>query len=160
MHCQVGLCETKFEPKRVNQKYCSHKCRIRAWNSRHAGVCKHCGVALKKKDAQTCKGCVRIDDQERLKRTTLDDYLRDHPHQRKDKYSGIRLLAKSWNPGIEKGSCPNCEYDKHLEVAHIKPISSFPGSATLGEINNRQNLIGLCRNCHWEMENDLLTLPL
>jgi 5-methylcytosine-specific restriction endonuclease McrA len=55
-------------------------------------------------------------------------------------------------------SCEICRYDKHIEVCHIKPISSFDGETLIGVINQRQNLIGLCRNCHWELDNGLLTL--
>jgi hypothetical protein len=55
-------------------------------------------------------------------------------------------------------SCYNCGYDKHAEVCHIKPISEFPEEALIGTINSKENLIGLCPNCHWEFDNGLLKI--
>lgn len=49
--------------------------------------------------------------------------------------------------------CRRCGYDKYVEVSHIIPVAKFNGSATLGEINNINNLEPLCPNCHWEKDN-------
>ena len=54
--------------------------------------------------------------------------------------------------------CIICGYDKHYEVAHIKAVSDFDGTALISEINNIDNLIALCPNHHWEYDNGLLTL--
>lgn len=54
--------------------------------------------------------------------------------------------------------CAICGYDKHVEVAHIKPVSGFSDEATMREINSFSNLIGLCPNHHWEFDNGLLKL--
>jgi predicted HNH restriction endonuclease len=54
--------------------------------------------------------------------------------------------------------CEVCGYDKHIEIAHKKAVSEFDDSATITEINNINNLIALCPNCHWEFDNGLLKL--
>jgi hypothetical protein len=54
--------------------------------------------------------------------------------------------------------CVNCSYDKHVEVCHIKNVADFPLTSTLNEINSSENLILLCRNCHWEFDNGMLRL--
>lgn len=36
---------------------------------------------------------------------------------------------------------------------NLKPISEFQDSATIAEINHENNLLCLCRNCHWELDN-------
>ena len=54
--------------------------------------------------------------------------------------------------------CEICGYTHHVEVAHIKPVSGFPESATIREINSIDNLIGLCPNHHWEYDNGILEL--
>lgn len=51
--------------------------------------------------------------------------------------------------------CNKCGYDKHVEICHIKSVSSFSGDSLLGEINHKSNLMGLCPNCHWEFDNGL-----
>jgi hypothetical protein len=50
-------------------------------------------------------------------------------------------------------ACERCGYDKHIEVAHRRSVSSFPSTAFIAEINDPSNLIGLCPNCHWEFDN-------
>lgn len=54
--------------------------------------------------------------------------------------------------------CEICGYDKHYEVCHIKTVSEFEDSATLREINSLSNMVALCRNCHWEFDNNLIEL--
>lgn len=49
--------------------------------------------------------------------------------------------------------CEKCGYTKHIDVCHIKAIKNFSSTALFNEINARENLIGLCRNCHWELDN-------
>ena len=49
--------------------------------------------------------------------------------------------------------CEECGYDKHVEIAHIKSISSFQEDAMVSEINSFDNLKILCPNCHWELDH-------
>lgn len=53
-------------------------------------------------------------------------------------------------------ACEVCGYDKHVEVAHIVDIASYSDDVTIREINNKQNVRGLCPNHHWEFDNGLL----
>lgn len=70
----------------------------------------------------------------------------------------IRLLCKFWNKNLTALPCQKCGYSKHIELCHIKSVASFPDDALLGEINNPNNILVLCRNCHWEFDNGLLTI--
>ena len=54
--------------------------------------------------------------------------------------------------------CKICGYNKHIEVAHIKAVSEFSDSTLISEINDINNLIGLCPNHHWEYDHGLLKL--
>lgn len=54
--------------------------------------------------------------------------------------------------------CKICRYDKHFEVAHIKPVSEFPDEAKVLEINSIDNLVAYCRNHHWEFDNGVLCI--
>jgi predicted HNH restriction endonuclease len=49
--------------------------------------------------------------------------------------------------------CQKCNWDKHTELCHIKPISLFSLSTKLEEINSKENIIFLCPNCHWTLDN-------
>jgi predicted restriction endonuclease len=58
----------------------------------------------------------------------------------------------------DKKECSVCNYDKHIEVAHIKSVSEFNDDALITEINDIKNLIGLCPNCHWEFDTGLIKI--
>lgn len=55
--------------------------------------------------------------------------------------------------------CVVCDYSKHYEVCHIKGINEFPPSTKIATVNDISNLIALCPNHHWELDNDDLVLP-
>lgn len=54
--------------------------------------------------------------------------------------------------------CVLCGYDKHIEICHIKSVSSFGDNAMICEINHVDNLVALCPNHHWEFDNGLISL--
>lgn len=54
--------------------------------------------------------------------------------------------------------CEHCGYNKHIEICHIRPISSFPKDTKLKVVNARENILFLCPNCHWEFDHNLLSL--
>ena len=73
--------------------------------------------------------------------------------------SSIRKLAeKVYKDSGKEFKCAICGYDKHIEIAHIKAVSDFPDDTSIAEINNINNLIGLCPNHHWEFDNGILKL--
>lgn len=51
-----------------------------------------------------------------------------------------------------------CNYSLHVELAHIKTVSDFAVTSTLGEVNDPSNLLVLCRNCHWEYDHGYLKI--
>lgn len=67
--------------------------------------------------------------------------------------SHVRQFARSWNKEIVDSPCEKCGYSKHVELAHIKAVSEFDDDATLWQVNNPSNIVGLCPNCHWEFDN-------
>lgn len=73
--------------------------------------------------------------------------------------SRIRELARSLYQKSDKPKqCANCGYDKHYEVCHIKGISTHSDDTPISVINDLGNLIALCPNCHWELDNGLLDI--
>lgn len=104
--------------------------------------------------------CVRHYKESRdINTRTLGYYLekRKDSH-RASAYADIRGIARSEYKSLLKRPCASCGYDKHVELCHKKPISQFSPSATVGEINAPENVVQLCRNCHWEFDNDILIL--
>lgn len=53
-------------------------------------------------------------------------------------------------------SCLICDYTKHVDICHVRDIKDFSPDAKLSEVNHPDNLVPLCKNHHWEFDNDQL----
>ena len=53
-------------------------------------------------------------------------------------------------------ACEICGYDKVVEVAHIRDISSFCDDTLMSVVNSPNNLMWLCPNHHAELDMGLL----
>ena len=87
-------------------------------------------------------------DQEQMAR------YRRGPAKLKSQVTRARIRADACQRmnGIPK-KCACCGYEKFVEVCHIKPVTEFPKTASLDEINDMLNMIYLCPNCHWEFDH-------
>ena len=83
---------------------------------------------------------------------TISEYIYEDG-TRSSKYSTIRSQARTIYFENEKYICKCCGYDKHVHVCHIKAVSDFDIKTKLSVVNNLDNLIGLCPNCHWELDH-------
>lgn len=142
-----------------NPKFCSKSCAA-TYNNMHrekkAYHCKKCGVEIGKgyqnKDRQYCKDCLLTD----WSSITYGDFLSQHDRA-SDAHARIRDIARRvYRRSDKPKACMNCGYDKHYEVCHIQAIESFEPTASIADINNISNLVGLCPNCHWELDHYLL----
>jgi hypothetical protein len=115
--------------------------------------CIVCRKKIKNKQNITCSSCV----QEQLDNLTLEDVMyASGPSAREAKWSKVRNRARSKYKDKFFLGCENCTYKKHVEVAHLKPIADFPISTKVSEVNSEENISILCRNCHWELDHDLM----
>lgn len=128
----------KLYPKRELENNCALCCKpIRSAN-------KYCNICY------------------RQKYFLSDKTLEEASAGRKDnnRYTGVRKNAKVvYTQRYGKNLCCKiCGYDKHVEICHIKSISSFTPQTLISVINDVENLICLCPNHHWEFDNGLLGL--
>lgn len=73
--------------------------------------------------------------------------------------SSIRKRAQqTYEISNKPKHCIKCGYNKYYEVCHIKSVSSFSDDTLISEINDINNLIALCPNCHWEFDNGLFDI--
>jgi 5-methylcytosine-specific restriction endonuclease McrA len=63
--------------------------------------------------------------------------------------SQARKLYKSKFPDMK---CVHCKHPGSTQVCHIKAISEFDNFSLVSDINNLKNLIGLCPNCHIDLD--------
>lgn len=80
-------------------------------------------------------------------------------HHKSSAYALIRAQARAlYKQHQLPRKCFHCGYDKHIEICHIKPIKDFDKSTPISEVNKITNIIGLCPNCHWEFDNNLIQI--
>ena len=134
----------------------SNKKRIRAYCS--------CGNPISGYKNKICMNCHRNRFKniiiEKNNKLTINSVL-----EKTSKYKSLHRYQPIRNDAIKLmkfaniiKQCKVCSYSAHVEVCHIKGISEFPKETLLSEVNNLDNLIYLCPNHHWELDNGLLKL--
>jgi hypothetical protein len=151
--------------KRNDNIFCCSSCSTSYNNSKREKkqrFCASCNLPVKK-NALNCSKCYSAKSLE-LSKQSIESYGEKTVSSfsstyARHKYQKIRLHAhrimKSTN--ISK-SCCVCGYEKHVELAHKRSISSFPKLTKLKVVNSLENLIFLCPNHHWELDAGLLEL--
>lgn len=177
-YCGIDFYKKKNEVLRHQIHYCSIPCRAEGRKKKRIKIrCLHCNKQTTnpkfcsllcsivfnnkqrsehRKNSSLVKQRNREDIKEAFKSKTLKEVL-IHNTRPGYRFNVVRAFNKNWNRHLSKLPCANCGYSKHVQLAHIKAISSFPDTATLGEINSPENIIQLCPNCHWEFDNGLLS---
>lgn len=126
-------------------KYCSSSCAAKINN---IGICR-----VKKSEKQNTKSVSKID----IKTKTKGDLF----EKRKNWQSARSSIRKDAERTIKKlnieKKCFLCDYKTHIEIAHIRSVSSFSENSLISEINDINNLIYLCPNHHWEFDNEKLS---
>jgi hypothetical protein len=138
-------------------------------------ICRQCSLTYtyKRKEntltfCSNCLNTLKIDRNknisfvsEQIKQLTIGEYRNKESVKSKHpswKHAHIRILNRSWNADLTKIPCQNCKYDKHIELCHIKSVASFKDNAVLLEVNSPDNNLVLCRNCHWELDNNIIKI--
>lgn len=131
-------------------KQCS-KSRVNKYNNKNKKLCPQCNQACWCKNG-VCHKCKRQNNYDNYAKLKLGD--KTYTQHKYAKYAYVRYWARQIAMDLGWNKCSKCGYDKHFEVCHIKPISSFSPDTLLIEINDVSNLIALCPNCHWEFDHD------
>ncbi len=154
-HCQSPIdvpAETKYSTIR-RQKYCSKSCAAKANNhatpkrTRKPQPCESCGKDVVNHHYTTRKYCKECWSARLLE-------FSERPISEVTKRA-ICQNARAIMNGSQK-QCSYCDYAKHVEVCHLKPIRDFPACATVGEVNAKSNLKYCCPNHHWELDHGML----
>lgn len=144
LNCNEGILpkSTKLNEVLV-KKFCNHSCSA-AFNNKS-----------RKKE--------KIVKEVQKKELVLNYTKEDLKNKYKDNWWKARIpiarkARKIYNSSDKPKQCMMCGYNLHYEVCHIKPVSDFEETTTVKEINDLDNLIAFCRNCHWEYDNGLLII--
>ena len=142
-----------------NPKFCSKSCAVTFNNTLYPKrslllrFCKHCGVEIFERKT-VCDECNPsfVDWSTRTKGELKSIRLYQL-------HSRIRTLSRK--AYIRSGKpliCAVCSYNINVDICHIKSVDSFSDDTPVSVINDLTNLVALCKNHHWEFDNDLLTL--
>lgn len=166
LNCKTVFSKKNSEIDRNPNNFCSRSCSASYTNKTSPkraleGNCKECNKPISSA-LSFCKECSKWTRSPIKGRLYYDDKTLEEATRegkKASRYCTIREYARKTllKSGIEK-CCKNCGYDNHVEVCHIKSISSFDLSTTIREINDLSNLIYLCPNCHWELDKGILKL--
>lgn len=168
--CQNPFNKLPNQIRKHPNHFCSRSCAAKHNNrGRRRGpftfrVCVKCSASFPyepdHRNRKRCPDCrVVMLGSEYYRQTTLADAWKlpslknKHPSWRN---SYVRLLNRLWNASLLQQPCAVCGYSQHVELCHIKSIRSFPETATIGEVNDPSNVIQLCPNHHWELDNGRL----
>ena len=88
----------------------------------------------------------------------IDTCIKTYGRINANVYNKIRDRAKTILKNDREKICQHCGYSKHVEACHKIAISSFPKETMVSVINDLNNLLYLCPNCHWEFDNNLIEL--
>lgn len=152
-HCKQ-LIEKKFDQSN-KYKFCSTTCSnmARSTGRKFNKRCKTCNK-ISKIEVEACRDCAVVIRNQR----TLQD-IKNSVNSLGAYHAKLRGLArvayKSYGGKLE---CLACGYKLHADVCHIKDVQDFPMTATLAEVNAKENLIALDKRCHWEFDHGYLKL--
>lgn len=161
-------CKNQFTSKWKRARYCSKACSNKTCKRRKKKEKKceyiNCNNVVEFYRHAFCRQCkdlgrqyFRISGGKLLSETTIKEYC-DFKKGGANRFDNIRHRARNMFENIENEKCAKCSWSHHVEVCHIKPISSFPENTFVSEVNKRENLVLLCPNCHWMFDNNLLKL--
>ena len=158
------FCSKVIEPKITEKlsitkrkRYCDVKCSSASRKRECKCVpCIYCGKPLKRHLKKFCtKSCAS------RSRGILQSITKGDLFSKRSGYQSARSAIQRdartvylWSK--RKLECLICGYSKHVDIAHIKPVSDFDDACTVAEINAMDNLVSLCPNHHWEFDHGFL----
>lgn len=145
-----------------NPRFCNSSCaaiynnkeRIRTpWKgyARKIYSCPKCGKILDRYRVKSCRDCRRRD----FESVTLADLKKSGSRNAYDTVVRSHARSVALRAGLLK-KCAICGYNLYVDCCHLTPVCEFAESTTLGIVNRPNNLVGLCRNHHWELDHDKL----
>ncbi len=142
----------------TNPKYCSRSCSATASNKKSPkrkpeGMCSGCTQPTQKR-RKWCESCWAAHGG--VLDMTLGEAIYQNTH-RASAYGLVRSRARARGKAKLVRACESCGWTAHTEVCHVQPISSFPLSTRISEINADSNIRILCPNCHWLHDHPNIT---
>tara|TARA_Y100000356_G_scaffold127862_1_gene127174 strand:- start:367 stop:870 length:504 start_codon:yes stop_codon:yes gene_type:complete len=160
LNCNIEFEKTTSAAKRSPNHFCCRSCACSYNNSKSPkrskqGKCKKCEIPINTSHTY-CKKCWEehpMSGSDWMNDESTLEQIMYHRHHKSSAFGLVRHRARAIAKKLGWNSCCKCGYSKHIEIAHIKPVSSFPLNTKLKIVNSVDNIIPLCPNCHWEFDH-------
>lgn len=120
----------------------------KAFKAAVSSRCRHLGLTL----------TIRLKNKVSIGERTKGELINMRSNYQSYRSSVRRDAEKIFSDSGIPRECAVCGYSHHVEIAHLRSVSSFPDDAKISEINSIDNLLPLCPNHHWEFDNGILSL--
>jgi len=168
--CGKLASKTKRDYNKSQHHFCSMLCyskfktgKSRVQKSRKQlkqYLCKTCGILIgngfkDSKGRKLCDNCPKNTGKNYVdwSKVSVKDFKvrfkTNHQYHARVRSLARNLYKQSKLPKL----CTKCGYSLHYEVCHIKSVKDFDDSQMISDINSPDNLLALCPNCHWELDN-------
>lgn len=152
--CANPLCSREVKDRDGRAIYCSRSCAATVNNVRYpkrtkTHRCRKCNAAI----PRNWKVCIDCRPQPVLDQTLGAIRGRAKYQISSQIRNNARIVLRNSGTPAE---CRVCGYAVHVEVSHIRAISTYPPETPARQINDLSNLEYLCPSHHWEHENGLL----
>lgn len=147
----------------TNPKFCSRSCAAIYNNKKQPkrkpeSFCKDCGKP-NTRSRTYCKDCWPKHATRDWSKVTIKELRGEGSANYGGRYPVIRHLSRKWYKKSGRPmKCSVCGYSLHVEICHIKDVNKFDESTSIAEVNRLDNLVALCKNHHWEFDNNHLKL--
>ena len=168
--CKNSIIVRRYVAKKSETKrfFCSHSCAgiyngsafpKKSKYKKERSICRtdDCTERVEHLGVVYCTNCIKIGRHLRGG-IALTEQTITHASRRggTNKFDSIRANARAlYRKQLQTPKCERCSYNKHVEVCHKRPISSFIPETLVSEVNKRENIALLCPNCHWEFDKGL-----
>lgn len=156
-YCHCPMIIHKSEEKKNNFCSQSHAAKFNNSHRPKRKLVKRCSCGnLIVSNRKFCKICIKKGKHLRsgvhVSERTIEEVIKNKGPNR---YGLIRHHARKITQN-RKQICQKCGYSLHVDTCHIKEIKDFPLNTKISVVNHIDNLILLCKNCHWEMDHNYL----
>lgn len=152
------------------KKFCNKSCAAKYNNKfsslkphKRYGKCEKCNCEIifkKRKNGGYYKRkfCIECRLSNGIHNKTIDELFSSRKHYQSARSNIRRHAYYTYKNNGKEFKCSVCGYDLHVEICHIRPVSDFPKNIKIKVVNYINNLVALCPNHHWELDNGHLNL--
>ena len=148
--------------------FCDHSCAAKYNN---LGVqrnlprsplvkCDRCGNETRNKKfcSNECRKVSQKTFIESLGSLSKDELFSRRANYHSARTAIVRHAGMIYGDSGKPYKCIACGYSLSVQVCHLRNVASFSGSTLISEINDKDNLVAMCRNHHWEYDNGYLKI--